>query len=571
MGRAKKHRLARFCTRPRDASRGPFDVIVIGSGMSGMSCAAALAQTGRRVLVLEQHYIPGGCTHVFSRKGYSWDVGVHAIGQMQEAPGKLLAWLTDGKLRMSSLGDPYDRFDFPDSFRFSFSSSREKFAGDLKEKFPDEALAIDRYLALVNKAANASMGLFMGRSFPEWLDKAYMKLIGTLFGDWWGRTTQDVLSELTSNEKLKAVLTAQWGYYGATPDQSSFALHALTIKHFWHGAYYPVGGSTSFAECLLDVVQEAGGQSVVRASVAEIIVRDGRAVGVRLEKGEEFSAPIIVSATGAKSTFDQLIPREYRDTSWSEGIKPLGGSPAYVCLNLGFKGDIKAAGASSANFWFKETWDLNHLLWELHDPRALAPILYVSFPSLKDPLHDPGVEQRHTGECIAFVPWDAFEPWQHTRRGRREKSYQEYKKQIQERLLAQLRTHIPKVLELLDYQEMSTPLSTQFFIRSHQGAIYGLEATHQRFINTSLRTRTPIKGLYLSGADITMLGVGGALASGLLTAATIDKTIYPRLLGLPIGRRRLHGRAQSSPRALSRDLQIFDTAGGDSETRQMLR
>ena len=106
----------------RDAGSGPWDVIVIGSGMGGMACAAALAKYGRRVLVLEQHYIPGGFTHMFSRKGYHWDVGVHAMGEMraEDVPGRLLRWLTNNQVKMQSLGSPYDRFYFPDNFYIEF-------------------------------------------------------------------------------------------------------------------------------------------------------------------------------------------------------------------------------------------------------------------------------------------------------------------------------------------------------------------------------------------------------------------------------------------------------------------
>src|SRR4029079_794117 len=101
---------------------GHWDYVVIGSGMGGMTTAALLAKLGRRVLVLEQHYAPGGFTHVFKRPGYHWDVGVHAVGEVTEhsMTGRILRALTDGKLEWTSLGSVYDQFNFPDGFSIDF-------------------------------------------------------------------------------------------------------------------------------------------------------------------------------------------------------------------------------------------------------------------------------------------------------------------------------------------------------------------------------------------------------------------------------------------------------------------
>ena len=97
-----------------------WDAIIIGSGMGGLTCAAALSKYGWKVLILEQHYVVGGCTHMFSRKGYEWDVGIHCIGQMQEGevPGDVLRWISDGRVKCEPLGEVYDHVYFPDGFRF---------------------------------------------------------------------------------------------------------------------------------------------------------------------------------------------------------------------------------------------------------------------------------------------------------------------------------------------------------------------------------------------------------------------------------------------------------------------
>ncbi|UCG39878.1 MAG: NAD(P)-binding protein, partial [Acidimicrobiia bacterium] len=137
-------------TRPdrpwsHDIPDGPWDTIVVGSGMGGMSAAAILSLLGKRVLVLEQHVIPGGFTHMFKRPGYRWDVGVHIIGEMSERSflGRLLSTLTGGRLDWEPVGDIYDEFHFPDGFTIQFPSSYHAFREALLDYFPEEAEGID--------------------------------------------------------------------------------------------------------------------------------------------------------------------------------------------------------------------------------------------------------------------------------------------------------------------------------------------------------------------------------------------------------------------------------------------
>ena len=511
---------------------GPWDAIVIGSGMGGMSCAAALARYGRRVLVLEQHYVPGGYTHMFSRKGFHWDVGVHAIGEMGERdlPARMLRWLTGGGVEMVSLGNPYDRFRLPGDFEIGFPDSKAAFVAELEARFPDEVPRIRRYVKAVGKAAGYAMAFFAFKSFPEALERWGNRLVHLVHRDWWATTTAEVLDELGIHGRLRTALTVQWGYIGSIPSESSFAVHALTHTHFWNGGYYPRGGSKVLAERLLGAVLEAGGEVVSRASVAEVLVERGRAAGVRMADGRELRAPAVISAAGAKTTVNALVPAEYRESEWAAAIRAVPDSPSYIGLNLGFEGDVRAAGASPANLWLYSSWDNEQTVWDPSDPGARPHILYISFPSLKGPDHVEGERRRHTGECITFVPWDLFARWEDTDLRTRPEAYRELKEDIEERLLAELREALPELMSMLVHAELSTPLTAQHFARASRGAIYGLAATPARFRCAALRTRTPIRGFYMTGVDVASLGVVGAMTSGMLTAAALEKRVYLKLL-----------------------------------------
>lgn len=504
-----------------DVPEGPWDYVVIGSGIGGMAAAALLARLGRRVLILEQHNIPGGFTQTFKRPGYRWDVGVHIVGEMsqQSYPGRLLAALGDGRLAWEPVGEFYDEFNFPDGFSVRLPDTAEGFRQTLGESFPGERAAIDEYLALTRTAARSVSKAIQARAMPRLLAPGAAGRAMAAAAPHVDATTAEVLASLTDDPRMRAVLAAQWGYYGTPPSRSSFAMHALMVRHFLRGAYYPVGGAASIADSLLRTVADAGGWTAVRRPVTAIERHRGRVVGVRLGDGSLVEARRVVSTIGAIPTAG-LLGEELGGPG--EPYREAG--PAHVSLYLGFRGDIAAAGARRWCQWYFGSWDVEEGLWQVAPDRepGASPVMFCSFPSLKDPLHDPGPEMRHTGEAIAFVPWEAFARWQGTRWQRRPAAYDEFKAALTARLLEQYLGRYPALAQMVDHVEMSTPLSTNHFAAAHRGSIYGLGTAVARFHDGSLLPRTRLRGLYLGGADASAPGIVGALNGGVLAAAAAE-------------------------------------------------
>lgn len=509
----------------RQSKPGPWDAIVIGSGIGGMVTAAILAKLGKRILILEQHYVPGGFTHSFRRPGYQWDVGVHVIGDMTEESesGRLLTALTDDRLRWASLGPVYDSFHLPEDFRIDYPDNERQFRENLVETFPAEARSIDNYLSLARQASDSLRPHFIARALPRSISGLSERLFARKAKPYFQATAGQVMSGLTNDARLRKLFTAQWGYYGTPPSQASYAMQAMIVRHFINGGYYPVGGAGRIARELLHTVAEAGGWTRINASVEKIMLKNGRAVGVRLSDGEEIFAPKVISAVGAPATVSRLLPLAAQGTNWVDQIRQLPISPAHVCLYLGFKGDIRTAGAGRNNHWFYDSWDDSDISWlvspdsRIDDPTAI----YISFPSLKDPLHRPGPEQRHTGEVVVFVPWEPFRPWRDRPWMKRGDNYQMFKQRLQDSLLTQLFRRFPGLKPMLDFAELSTPLSTDHFARPIHGAVYGLGSTPSRYLCPALRCRTPIPNLFLTGVDVCTPGVMGGAMGGIMTACSV--------------------------------------------------
>jgi all-trans-retinol 13,14-reductase len=511
-------------------SASDFDVIVIGSGMGGMTTAAALSRFEHRVLLLEQAETIGGLTHSFSRDGFSWDVGLHYCGMFgrDQFAGRILNWLSDGTIEFRSVGTVYDILHFPDGFEVSVGRPADAYKMELKDKFPGHGAEIDAYFEALLTAEETSHMVGTERAMPEALRSMHLWWNKRKIQRWCGRTTSEVLGDLISDSKLAAVLTAQWPDYGGKPTEASFAIHATIMGHYLEGAAYPVGGAAAIARGLVPVIEAAGGSARAGTPVDRIVIEDGRAVGVRTRSGEEFRAPAVVSAIGAGETVKHLLPADARTQGWAREISGFRPALCHFEVYLGFEGDITQHGATRANHWFHESWDTNEAIWSAAEG-APIPAMFVSFASLKDAAHDPGPSMRYAGSIAVFTDWSAVARFTNTDGKTPSPDWPAFKAGIESRMMAFFAEKFPALAPLVVYHELGTPLATVSFTGHEKGGFYGVELTPRRMLSDALSARTPVRGLFLSGQDVMTPGIAGAFAGGLFGAAAIDLRVLQKL------------------------------------------
>jgi phytoene dehydrogenase-like protein len=387
--------------------------------------------------------------------------------------------------------------------------------------FPNERSNIEQYFRDLRSATSWANRYFTAMAMPPLL-ACMLRTVNRLTADLPLEVTQQYLERRFGDPQLRAVVTSQWADYGLPPGLSAFATHAVIASHYLNGAWYPDGGAGEIAEATGAVIRAAGGELLPNHEVTRILVEGGRAVGVEvnISKGKqgvraEFRAPVIVSDAGAWNTFARMLPASalpFRDQLKSppEGFE-------VVELFLGLRRDPREMGFKGENYWIFKSFDHDEMYAQrnevLHGRAAMA---YLSFPSLKNTR-----AQRHTAEIIAPLSYGSFEAHRHEPWRRRSADYESAKNRTTRGLLDLVERHHPGFGDLVEYSELATPLTFEHFTAAPSGTIYGYPATPARYGKAWLRPRTPIQNLYLTGSDVALLGIMGALMGAVVTASCL--------------------------------------------------
>ncbi len=228
-----------------------------------------------------------------------------------------------------------------------------------------------------------------------------------------------------------------------------------------------------------------------------------------------------------------MIHQNYRKHQLKQQLQTVKRSVSHACLYIGLEGSPEELNLPKTNYWiYPDKIDHDTAIDNyLNDLDADFPVVYISFPSAKDPDWPNRYPGKSTIDIITLLPYDGFKNWEDSRWMKRSEEYEALKDKISERLLAVLYKHIPQAKGKIEHYELSTPLTTKHFVNYAKGEIYGLDHTPKRFRQRFLKPRTPIKNFYLTGQDVVTAGVAAALFSGVITtSAMTGKNIIKKVM-----------------------------------------
>lgn len=495
---------------------GQWDAVIIGSGLGGLSCAAAFARQGFRPLVIEKHDRPGGYATTFKRPGgFVFDVSLHSTsagdrdGVYNVIPG--FPEITD--VEFVPHPNLY-RAIYPDYDYTVPQKDLHGYVEIMKGYFPDESAGIDAIIADMQGIAgdigklSATQGQVDYSNFPMQFPHLFKAFSRT-----WGQ----IVDEHLKNPKLKALISAQWGYYGLPPSKLASIYYALpAISFHENGGYYVRGKSQTLSNAFVKFIEDRGGKVILKSKVKDILVKDQNAYGVVTEDGFQYQGKAIISNANAYDTFHTLLRPEQLPAEYMTRMDGYSVSLSSFQIFLGLKKDlVHDVGIKDAEIFYETSYDPEESFKAMVEGRMDNPGYGLS---LYDNLYDGySPKGKNTLNIIALHGYDHWKRYEADYFAGNKKEYNAEKERIADILIDKVeKTLMPGLRDAIEVKEIGTPLTNVRYTGNYRGGIYGWDQTLGNAMPNRLPQTTPIKNLYLSSAWTQPGGgYGGVIWSGI--------------------------------------------------------
>jgi len=503
----------------KNISKDVYDVIIIGSGMAGLSCGANLASAGLSVLVLEQHYIPGGATTMFKRGDFYFEGGGHRVTGIR-TPGaplyELLKIIGKDKEIKSVPINPSYIVKVKDK-TLSADINIKKYAYNLIKQFPTQADNINRFIRDMLKINEALNYVSSGKVNPLILNTKHR-----LFIRYSKNTVAEVIANYFTDKEIITFITAVGNYTTLPISQQGFLNFANIwgAHHLGEGMSLIEGGTKVLVDALVEYIEEHKGQVVVSKDVSKVIIENKKAVGVVTKDGCILKSKAVVSTASNEETYLKLIDNKYLDLSFIEKIKNEVQCGALFQVFMGIKELDKRGLENVTTFILSTGGDEEHFMnvydWDI-DAITEGAVLTVEGSE-----NSPSGMRSTNISCLC--PYDHAENWYLN--GTDNKMYHEFKEKIADKAIKNMSQFIPDLENRIVLKNIATPLTMHRYTRATKGGLQGLAHTISQSGKDRGDLKSPINNLYRAGQYVFPgAGIATVTVSGKLCADLILKEI----------------------------------------------
>ncbi|MCB1315268.1 MAG: NAD(P)/FAD-dependent oxidoreductase, partial [Leptospiraceae bacterium] len=480
---------------------------------------------GRRILMLEQHIVPGGCATTFKRRNFTMEVGLHEMDGLDAQDIKLKIFEELGvfdHLEFIKLPEFYRTLTESGSFDFVMPDGIENAREALMQKFPAEARGIQTYFDTLIGVRSEVIRL---QSMPRWKVALALPVFPLLFPMLVRNMKKNLgqfLNAHIGDTELKQILLANLGYYHDDPDSMSMIYYCMAQGGYYSGGgHYIKGGSQMLSDYLADIIRQHGGDIKFNQRVTSIIIEDGRARGVCFERNHgrhkepSRAQAAVVIANSAVPNIPDMLPDPYR-TKLQRSIANRVSSCSLLSIYVGFKSPPQPTGRGQyATFVAPHTIaDLDELTANNRAPYSERGFVFVDYSRI-----DAGLSAapRSVG---AFCCVDYLNDWE----GLSAADYRAKKEVVALQFFRRMERILPGFRERVETYEVGTPHTIRRYTWNPGGSVYGFAQIPGQDGLYRLPAKSPIKGLYFASA-YTFPGGGftGAILSGWFCAAQVLK------------------------------------------------
>ncbi|MFX0186583.1 MAG: phytoene desaturase family protein [Candidatus Hodarchaeota archaeon] len=474
-----------------------YDVIIIGAGVGGLTCAAKLASKGKKVLILEKIHHIGGTSHIFRRGNFYFPMGPLSFS----FPNLVKEILDDIGINQNI---SFQRSNFQlitPKIDIIYSQEWNNFKEALKELYLEDRIGIEKFFLEFDKLLKVISQV--NKWHPEYLigkkrelaEELLLKIHREeyeLYERYKEKSSKILLEKYLENDSLKRLLGSQ-GTFEPIMNMVhlAFMWNIMSIEGIW----FPSCGIHGINELLSEYIQKNNGEIKLNSPVIKIIIENSRAIGVETEEGKFFRAHWIVANADYKKVYLDLIDPNMIAKSYLDIIKNTAYTGSEFCVYLGVDSDKIDFSRMRADHLFYRAKIAKSEDDDLDDFENKE--IEICLWSNKSPNFAP--EGMKSLVIRVTMPYKHFEKWRIGEKMRKE-GYKEYKNALAEKLIKVVEQILPGLSSSIQKIEIATPLTYRDWGQRYNGSVAGWSRDMKKIrVTTKLLIETPIQNLLMVG------------------------------------------------------------------------